>query len=82
MLNFTKEPAVIVEVKEGPQYYVHYEGLDKRLDRWVVDEDLQPMQEQEAQAVVRTRHSRRQLEAINPTNQVFTDSNPDIKALE
>jgi len=29
-----------------------------------------------------TRHSRRQLEAANPTNQEFKDSNPEVKELE
>ena len=82
LLNYPIEPAMIVEVKEGPEYYVHFEGLDKRLDRWVVAQDLQPQQILETPAPGRTRHSRRQLEAINPTNQVFNDSNPDVKALE
>jgi hypothetical protein len=30
----TIEPAVVVEVRDT-QCYVHFEGLDKRLDRWV-----------------------------------------------
>ncbi len=38
------DSATVVEVKvvhlEQVQFYIHYDGLDKRMDRWATSEEL------------------------------------------
>jgi len=56
----------IIERKQLPDgqwtYYVHYEGLNRRLDSWVSAEELQPI---EAQAPNETRGRPTRQDAVN-----------------
>eukprot|EP00347_Sterkiella_histriomuscorum_P012725 403367456 len=88
------------------KYYIHFDGMDKRLDKWCFDYELidprRQIEEQKFSGLNSdqnqlensssakalqiqkrvTRHAQRKQDEINPTNQEFHDTNPEIKELE
>lgn len=72
------------------EYYVHYEGLDRRLDEWIAGEKLEQeimgsgsssKSDQKDEAMV-TRNQKRKYDEINHVQQSISEMDPATAALE